>query len=455
MFFEKIESPGLAHLSYVIGHKGQAAVIDPRRDVEIYLQIARKHNARITHIFETHRNEDYVIGSMPLAARTNATIHHGAELDFAYGSDVTEGDRFEIGDLELSILSTPGHTMESISVVVRDTATGSDPVGVFTGDALFVGDVGRTDFFPDRLEEVAGMLHDSIFEKLLPLGDHVLLWPAHGAGSVCGSGMAARDFSSLGLERKTNAALQVESRKQFIENKVSEHHYKPPYFEQMEEYNLKGNAPDPADPKTVAAMDVKSFAASASDGMVVVDTRSPAAIAGASIPGSLALPMPLVPAYAGWLLDYDQPIGLVVEDAGQVDTAVAHLQRLGYDNIAGYLEGLVGWAASGRSFEHFGSLHVDEIEQRVESGQAVILDVRKDEEVQAAPLAESVHIYLGHLPGNLDALDKGKTVVTFCGSGMRAVVAASILKRNGFQDVYNALGSVAAAKADSSSLVEA
>jgi hydroxyacylglutathione hydrolase len=197
MFIETIRSEGLAHLSYLIGHGGKAAVIDPRRDFRIYIEKALGHGARIDCIFETHRNEDYVIGSPELSELTGAKIYHGTQLDFRYGNPAVEGDSFELGDLTLRVIETPGHTFESLSIVVMDRSTGNEPIGVFTGDALFIGDVGRTDFFPGGEEEMAGLLYDSIFKKLLPLGDHVILFPAHGAGSVCGESMAEREFSTL------------------------------------------------------------------------------------------------------------------------------------------------------------------------------------------------------------------------------------------------------------------
>ncbi|HKJ64059.1 MAG TPA: MBL fold metallo-hydrolase, partial [Desulfopila sp.] len=202
MFLEKIKSEGIAHLSYIIGDGSEAAVIDPRRDCQIYIDTAAARGMSITRIFETHRNEDYVTGSQDLARKTGAAIHHGHKIDFAYGEDVAEGDSFALGDLRLEILETPGHTDESISIVIKDTNFGDDAVAVFTGDALFIGDVGRTDFFPDRAEEVAGLLFDSIFKTILPLGDQTILCPAHGAGSVCGGGMASREFSTLGYERQ-------------------------------------------------------------------------------------------------------------------------------------------------------------------------------------------------------------------------------------------------------------
>jgi len=445
MFLEKISSPGLAHLSYIIGDGDQAAVIDPRRDWHIYLEIAARQGARITHIFETHRNEDYVIGSRDLARETGAQIHHGQALDFDYGQAVADGDTFAVNDLQLEVLETPGHTDESISVVIRDRQFGDTPVGVFTGDALFVGDVGRTDFYPDRAQEVAGFLHDSIFEKLLPLGDQVILYPAHGAGSVCGDGMASREFSTLGIERLHNPALQKGSREAFIEAKVAEEHEQPPYFRKMEEYNQYG-AP-PLDhlpvPPPLRPDAIEKFM---DDGAQVVDLRSPEAFAGAFIPGSLALPADMLPGYAGFLLDYDHDIILVPETRDQVSVAVRHLVRMGFDRTVGYLgEGLHAWETSGRSYGRIPSVHSRSLVERLKSDEPVtVLDVRKPTEWRAGRLRGSEHIFLGDLPDHLDELDSDRPIITFCGSGKRAIIAASILRRHGFEKVENGLGSMSA-----------
>lgn len=199
MFLEIVRSDGLSRLSYRLGDGGEAFVIDPRRDCRVYEEIARSRGARITHIFETHRNEDYVVGFYELSGRTGAKVLHGGRLDFAYGTPVYDGDRFRAGNLELRVLETPGHTDESISITFADKGSGDAAVGVFTGDALFIGDVGRTDFYPDRAEEMAGLLYDSILEKIPPLGDHPVLYPAHGAGSVCGQAMADSTRSLDGL----------------------------------------------------------------------------------------------------------------------------------------------------------------------------------------------------------------------------------------------------------------
>jgi len=447
MFKETVYTPGVAHLSYVLGDGSQAAVIDPRRDVHTYLEIARREGAKITHIFETHRNEDYVIGSLELARRTGAEIYHGSQLDFKYGNPANEGDEFTLGNVKLSILHTPGHTMESISIVYRDLAFSEEPLSVFTGDALFIGDVGRTDFFPDRAEEVAGMLYDSIFGKLLPLGDHVLLWPAHGAGSVCGSGMADRNFSTLGYERKHNPTLQRTDRDKFVQCKTSEDHFQPPYFRQMEKYNLEGAPPLDELPRP-KPLTPDEFAKAIDEGMLVVDVRSPEAFAPAHVPNSFSLPLEMLPAFAGMFLDYDKPLGLVVEDYRQIDEAVRGLIRIGYDNVDAFLAGgLHAWEKSGRRYDKVGAIHVADLEQRLDEGDGfTLLDVRSKEEFQSGHLRNAVQIYVGDLPSKLDQVPKERPVTTFCGSGQRAMIAAALLRRHGIERVEDCLGSMSACK---------
>ena len=449
MFLEKVRSEGISHLSYVIGHRGEAAVVDPRRDCRIYTDIAARHGAKITHIFETHRNEDYLIGSRELADQTGAEIYHGEGLDFSYGKTVSDGTQFEIGDLQLTVLATPGHTFESISIVVRDAGFGKDPVAVFTGDALFIGDVGRTDFFPDRAEEVAGLLYDSIFEKLLPLGDQVILLPAHGAGSVCGSGMAAREFSTLGYERLNNPALQFKDREDFVRKKAGEKHDMPPYFKQMERYNQEGSAPFLGVFPPPPPVGVERFAEMLEGGMLALDVRSPEAFAGAFVPDSLAIPLDMVPAFAGWFLTYDRDIGIIAESADQARTAKQHLARIGYDRVKGYLaNGLTAWEVAGRTYSRIPAVHASELVRRIREKESfTLLDVRKDEEVQAGKLQGAVHISLGELPGRLDEIPGDRPITTFCGSGQRAIIAASILKRNGFAKVEDSLGSMMACSA--------
>ncbi len=446
MLFQVIKSEGLAHMSYLVGHKGEAAVIDPRRDCEIYQNIAHHHGMEITHIFETHRNEDYVIGSLDLAHETGAEIYHGKALDFKYGNAVEEGDTFDLGDIKLGILETPGHTFESISITLHDTTYSSEsPIGVFTGDALFVGDVGRTDFFPDRAEEVAGLLYDSVFNKLLPLGDHVMLFPAHGAGSVCGGGMADREFSTLGFERQFSPVLQKTNRKEFINHKINEHHYQPSYFRKMEEYNQYGAPPmlELPDPRPMKA---DLFATAIEEGMTVVDVRSPEAFAGAFIPGSYCIPVGMLSSYAGYFLSYDDRFGLVADNYADVETAMRHMIRMGYDNIHAFLdEGLHEWETSGRIFDSIGTVSGQSLAEKLRNdGHFTLLDVRKIDEYQEQHLPQSCHLFLGELQDHVDEIPRDKPVTTFCGSGIRAMIAASILKRNGFDEVVDNLGSMQA-----------
>ncbi len=448
MFLETVRSEGLAHLSYLIGDGGEAFVIDPRRDCEPYLAIADRHEARITRIFETHRNEDYVVGSCELAQRTGAVIHHGAAFPFGYGKPAAEGERFTAGALQLAVLETPGHTAESLSFALYDTATGDDEaVAVFTGDTLFVDGSGRIDLYPDSPEEAAARLHDSIHRKLLPLGDSVPLFPAHGAGSVCGASIAARELSTLGYERRHNRELSL-TREAFIRHKSAEQPYQPPYFRQMERLNGEGPpllGPERW-PQPVSAAD---FAAAQAGGMQLVDLREPEAIAGALIPGSLAIPLEMLGAFAGWFLSYERDIGLVSHHPLHIAEAVTRLHRLGYERIRLWLkEGLHGWEVTGRPYATVPAIHATELKRRLESHQPfTLLDVRSRSEIAAAALPGATEIYLGELPGRLNDIPVERPIVTFCGTGRRSIIAASILLQQGFSGVEVCLGSLAACKA--------
>lgn len=329
--------------------------------------------------------------------------------------------------------------------MLADKAFSDHPLAIFSGDALFIGDVGRTDFFPERAEEVAGLFYDSLFGTLLPLGDQVLLFPAHGAGSVCGSEMAAREFSTIGYERCFNPALQVESRSQFIGKKPAEQHYSPPYFQQMEKLNLERQPVLNCLPHA-RPLNVRQFM---DEGMLAPDTRSAEAFSGASIPGSLAMPLHMIPAYAGWSIPYDREIGLIVDNFAEVEKAIRFLVRLGYEKIRGFLdEGLHAWEVSGRKYQTIPSLHAGDLKVRLASGEPlVLLDVRKHEEVALARLPESLSLFLGELPNHYVDLLRDRPIVTFCGSGQRAIIAASLLRQNGFEQVENYLGSMADCRA--------
>jgi hydroxyacylglutathione hydrolase len=435
LFFERLYSPGLAHLSYIFGDGGQAVVIDPRRDCRAYVEIAHRHGAAITHIFETHRNEDYVTGSAPLAGLTGAQIYHGANLPFRFGAPVRAGDRFEIGKLRLGILETPGHTPESISITLADLRFSEDPVAVFTGDALFIGDVGRTDLNEDPAAG-ADALYDSV-RRILALGDGVLLYPAHGAGSVCGANLAQRSFSSLGFENAHSRVLQLD-RRAFVEYKLAENPYRPPYFEQMEQVNL-GGAPLHPDPPVVPPAAADEFAdLLESKALVPLDIREPEAFSGGHIPRALSIPLDLVPSFAGYLLSFEQGIGLIADGYESVRTAMRYLFRLGYDDVPVFLQGgMSSWTAAGRLFESIPGVGAAELKARLDRDEPLtVLDVRQiTERRQEGAVPGSMAVYVGELPQKLDEVPRDKPVVTYCDRGARAMIAASILQRNGYDDV--------------------
>lgn len=443
MLFRKIKTPGLSQLSYMVGSAGEAAVIDPRRDVDIYVDEARANDLAITHIFETHRNEDLVSGAPLLSELTGAPVHHGpnAAGEVVYARTVRDGARFSVGDLDIEVLETPGHTDDHLAFALYDRNYPEGAVGVFTGDALFVGDVGRTDFYPDRAEEVAGLLFDSL-KKILALGDQAILWPAHGAGSVCGSGMADREESTLGHERLNNPMLAYQDRATFIRAKTGETHYQPPYFRLMERLNLEG-APPPwvRRPLHLSLSDLESL-----EGVIRLDIRSPNAFAAGHFPGSFCIPAAMIPAFAGWFIGPQDRLALIAESDAQLEEAATHLMRIGLDNIEGGYVGLVEAVASGRAFSQLPMIGVEEVKRRLEAGADgwTLLDVRAADEVEEASIEGAEHIYAGHLNERWSDLDPNRAYTVMCASGMRATIAASWLKKNGLNRVDVFLGSMGA-----------
>lgn len=446
MLLKKFKTPGLAHLSYLVGSGGKAAVIDPRRDCECYVEIARAEGLEITHIFETHRNEDLVSGSPVLKELTGARVLHGPNADgnVVYADTAREGDEFDIGQLRISVLETPGHTDDHLAFVLRDTAYPDGPVGVFTGDALFVGDVGRTDFYPDRKREVAGLLYD-LLDKILALGDQVILYPAHGAGSVCGSGMAEREFSTLGHERANNPRLQFDSREAFIEYKADENHYQPPYFRLMERLNLIGGdaAPRVMRPRRLALAELMEL-----DFDHLVDVRDPLAYAAGHLSGAMNLPVGMISSFAGWFIREGERVALVGSDEDQLEMAKTHLSRIAIDNIAGGYVGVVPAAAQGKTMETIPTIGTDEVSKRLDAGRDgwTLLDVRDADERASAAIEGSRHIYVGELNERHAELDKNKHYTLMCASGMRATVAAGWLASRGFANLDIYLGSMGAWK---------
>ncbi|MBB3105825.1 hydroxyacylglutathione hydrolase [Psychrobacter luti] len=451
MLLEKIKTPGLAHLSYLVGSGGQAAVIDPRRDCAIYVEKARAAGLEITHIFETHRNEDLVSGALILADMTGATVLHGpnTEQPIVYAQTVRDGDCFAIGQLKIQVLETPGHTDDHLAYALFDTAYPDKAVGVFTGDALFVGDVGRTDFYPERREEVAGLLYDSL-QKILALGDQAIIYPAHGAGSVCGSGMAEREFSTVGHERVNNPRLQMTDRDAFIRFKVSENHYQPPYFRLMERLNMEGGeAPPPVmRPRHLSLKQLQTCTADH-----LIDIREPMAYTSGHFPRSMSLPVGMISAFAGWFIGEGESMVLIASDEEQLATAMAHLVRIAFDNIIGGYVGVVPAAAQGQEMQQTPMIDTAEVEARLinnkgkEDSNWTLLDVRDADERATTAIEGSQHIYVGQLNERWRELDKNHHYTLMCGSGARATVAAGWLASRGFDNIDIYLGSMGAWKA--------
>lgn len=441
MFFERIESEGLAHYSYIVGDQGKAAVIDPRRDCSTYIEKGPKRGTNIEYILETHRNEDYIIGSSELAARTEAEVWHAdSQWDYEYGNPVENGQSWEIGRLKLEALHTPGHTPGSMSYLLRDHE--DKPWIIFTGDVLFAGDVGRVDLLGmDRAEEMAKSLYDSISEKILPLGDEIIVCPAHGAGSVCGSSIAERLWTTIGIERKRNPKLQYGDRDEFVKN-IAVELEKPPYFSQMEKLNLKG-APLLHELPVPKPLKPNEFSEEKDDA-IVLDTRKELGFGNAHIPNSISIWLDGIPNFAGWFLPYDKPI-LLVGEMNYLEKATRYLIRIGYDNIIGYLsDGMFGWHMAGKKSSSINTITVQKLCTLLDKGESVwILDVRNDEEVEEQKIPKAHHIHITQLLDNLDKIPEDKEIYIFCGSGLRSMTAASLLKQKGWEDLTVVSGGTA------------
>lgn len=437
MIIEKVESKGLAHYSYLIGNEGIAAVIDPRRDVHIYLDLAAKHDLEIKYIFETHRNEDYVVGSMELSDLTGAQILISGheDLGYEYGDTISDGTSFDIGGLTLQAIHTPGHTLGHLCYALYDEGE-ETPFIVFTGDTLFAGDLGRTDFYgEENLDKMTGLLYDSVFEKLMPLGDQVVTLPAHGAGSACGDSMDERPLSTLGYERLTNDHLQVDSRDEFIDS-FGRMRIKPRYFTLMEKYNVKG-APFVGDVSSVPCIKVEDL----KEEQVLLDVRSKEAFIERHIPGSHYLSMSNLSTYLGTLFAFDTPIVLIVEDANPdfLEEVKRQMLRVGFDRLEGYLEGGVeSFAKDESTLQTMPTIQMEALKELQEG--FVILDIRDGEQVPEWMEDKTVRIPLKELYKRYDELDKDLVIYTLCASGNRSATASSFLINHGYETAVIAGG---------------
>lgn len=448
MFFQRIKTKGVAHNAYIVGSKGVCAIIDPRRDIDEYLQIARKNKLQIKYVLETHRQEDFVFGSDQIREATKAEIVSGKHKYSAH-SDVylDDGEELKLGDLTFRCLYTPGHTPESVSYAcfMKDKPTSA--WAVFTGDALFIGEAGRTDLpDPDKTAENAEILYDSIHQKILPLGDQTLLYPAHGSGSVCGGNIAEYDESTIGFERTYNPAF-ICSKIEFVKKKVEERIPRPPYFTLMEKLNLRGGIKLSKNPDAVPILTPKDFARESENG-IVIDARLPEAFAGGHVPNSYSIWLDGLPVFGGWVADDEMPVYLVLDRPDDLKDAFLHLQRIGVDNICGVLAGgFEAWRDAGLDIQMSGTLSVSS--KSFAEGGISVLDVRDITEYEEGHIRDSRHAYVGFLPDmpNIkEEFNPQQPLAVTCGVGHRASLAVSILQRAGYKNLLNLLGGITAWK---------
>jgi hydroxyacylglutathione hydrolase len=435
----------LAHASYLVGSEGVAAVIDPQRDVDIYIDAAAQHGLKIAHIIETHLHADFVSGHRELAERTGAQIYLGAEAGATFPhTPVRDGDSIQFGKCRFDFFGTPGHTIESVCIAMTDLASPSSPRAVFTGDTLFVGDVGRPDLSGDHTpQELAAMLYTSLHDKLLKLPDETEIFPAHGAGSLCGRQMGSERSSTIGKERRTNYALQARDCEEFIRLLTEGLPPRPEYFGREVELNRQGAAAIDQIPPPVPVRAPEVFRLQ-SEGAVALDTRPAMQFAVAHVPGSVHIA--LSGQYASWaarILGLDKRIILIGEDADHLRESQLRLARVGIEHVDAYLEdGIVGWISGGYELDYIPQISVQEFVELLahEMDRIAVLDVRERGEVEAGAMENSVRIPLGQLQDRAGELDRDKLVVVHCKGGYRSSIATSILRRAGFRDIANLTG---------------
>ncbi len=435
----------LAHASYIVASEGVAAVIDPQRDVDLYLDFAREKSLSIEHIIETHLHADFVSGHHELAQRTGARIYLGEDAHATFPhTAIKDGDTLQFGNARFNFLHTPGHTIEGICAVLTDLASPSQPRAVFTGDTLFVGDVGRPDLSADHTpQQLAALLYQSLHEKLLTLPDDTEIFPAHGAGSLCGRQMGAERSSTIGKQRRTNYALLARSEEEFIHLLTDSLPPRPEYFGRDVELNRQGASSINQLPPPVP-LNAPEVLRLQSEGAIVLDTRPAMEFAVAHVPGSVHIA--LSGQYASWaarILGLDRRIILVGEDADQLRESQLRLARVGIEHVDAYLEGgITGWIHAGYELDYIPQVSVQELAdlQEKEKDHLAILDVREPGEVETGAFENSIRIPLGQLADRTSELDPDKLIVVHCKGGYRSSIATSILRRAGLQEIADLTG---------------
>ncbi len=451
MIIERFYLACLSHASYVISSNGEAAVIDPQRDVQIYLEYLQRHGLSLTYVIETHLHADFVSGHLELARRTGAEVLMGARAQAAFPHHaVHDGEQFRLGDVMLRVLETPGHTPEGITIEARDSGDPERAPALFTGDTLFAGDVGRPDLLGAvgiTKEELGGMLYDSLHEKIMTYPDETRVYPAHGAGSSCGKALRDVEFSTIGAEKLTNYALQPMSREEFIRVITEGQPEAPPYFSSDASINRQG-APELSDVMgRVRGLSPKELTDEVSRGALLLDTRDPETFADGYVPGSVNIGLDgQFATWVGTLLPMHRPLVLIAV-GGREEESVLRCARVGYDNVVGYLEGgFERWKEDNRPVASFARVDPAELRDIMAGANPpLVIDVRKVGERATKSIEGTAFITLGELENYASSLKAdGRPVVVHCAGGYRSGMAASILKRGGIESVCDLRGGLGA-----------
>ena len=449
MFVKQLYTGCLSEAAYYIESEGEAAVIDPLRDIEEYLQLARERNTTIKYIFETHFHADFVSGHLDLAAATGATIVYGPDTHTNFPVHVAkDGELFSIGKMKMQVLHTPGHTLESSCYLLKDEA-GKDQA-LFTGDTLCVGDVGRPDLAQKgaalTMNDLAGMLYDSLRKKILPLPDHVIIYPAHGAGSSCGKNLGTETYSTVGEQKQTNYALASQSKEDFIKAVTEGLTTPPQYFPINAQINKEGyESLEALLQKGMQAWDAESFRKKAQDeNIILLDTRKATVFTQGFVPGSVSIGLEgRFAEWAGSLLPFDQPLLLITEPEQERETIV-RLARVGFDKFEGHLAGgFEAWLAAGLPIDMIIDVEADELAMDIPfDPNLVIVDVRKVPEYADGHVKQAINIPLETLmdPASMANLDEHHNIYVHCAGGYRSVIASSLIKRQGIHNLRNIAG---------------
>lgn len=442
MYFEQFYLGCLAHASYMLGSEGEAAVVDPQRDVEIYLKAADQHGLKIRHIFETHLHADFVSGHLELAKRTGAKIYIGAKAGATFPHvPLRDGLEVRFGKLRITAMETPGHTPEGICLVVADEEQSRDPWAVLTGDTLFIGDVGRPDLSKTHTpQQLAGNLYDSLHGKLMTLNDQVLVYPAHGAGSLCGRNMRAERSSTIGTEKLSNYALQIKSREEFVRQLTENLPSRPEYFLQDAQINRTGASAlsELRDLPPITAAELNELL---QQGVFVLDVRPNADFAAAHVPGSINIALSgQFASWAGAIMGLSARPVLVADTPEQYAEARLRLARVGIEDPRGFLQGgVAAWKQAGFPLAMVPQITVQEL-SRQHNQNLQVLDVRRETEWQSGHIEGAEWFPLDNFKISAPELDPSAPVAVHCQGGYRSMIACSLLQRAGVQNVLNVVG---------------